>query len=53
MKLSQAESLALVLTGMLDTKGIVGFKIARNLRMLNDELKEFHFLFVKLFKFII
>lgn len=42
MKLSQAESLALVLTGMLDTKGIVGFKIARNLRMLNDELKEFN-----------
>ena len=42
MKLSQAESLALVLNTMLNVKGIVGFKIARNLRMINEELKEYN-----------
>lgn len=41
MKLSQAEVLANILSSMLDTKGIVGFKIARNLRMINEELKEY------------
>lgn len=42
MKQSQAEALALSLSTMLDTKGSVGLKIARNLRMINDELKEYY-----------
>lgn len=42
MKLSQADTLLNILTTMLQTKGIVGFKIARNYRMINDELKEFN-----------
>lgn len=37
----QAENLALNLQTMLDTKGITGFKIARNLRMIQDELREY------------
>lgn len=37
----QAETLALNLQTMLDTKGITGFKIARNLRMIQDELREY------------
>ena len=42
MKLSQAEALALSLNSMLNTKGVAGLKIARNLRMINDELKEYY-----------
>lgn len=42
MKLSQADTLLNVLNTMLQTKGIVGFKIARNYRMINDELKEYN-----------
>ena len=37
----QAEKLLNDLSTMLDVKGIVGFKIARNLRMIQDELKEY------------
>lgn len=37
----QAENLALNLQTMLDVKGITGFKIARNLRMIQDELREY------------
>ena len=37
----QAETLALNLQTMLDVKGITGFKIARNLRMIQDELREY------------
>jgi len=37
----QAETLALDLQTMLDVKGITGFKIARNLRMIQDELREY------------
>lgn len=50
MKYSQAESLALNLSTMLDTKGVVGFKIARNLRMINDELREYYEFKQELFK---
>lgn len=43
MKLLQAESLALNISQILkDSKGIVGYKLARNLRMINDELKEYY-----------
>ena len=50
MKLSQAESLAIELSSMLNAKGIVGYKIARNLRMINDELKEYHQIKADLFR---
>ena len=42
MKISQAEALAVSLSTMLDTKGVVGYKIARNLRMINEELKDYY-----------
>ena len=50
MKISQAEKLKLALETMLDTKGVVGFKIARNLRMINDELQEYYQFKQELFK---
>lgn len=42
MKISQADNIATLLSTMLQVKGIVGYKIARNLRMINDELKEYN-----------
>ena len=42
MKIKQADEMQFVLNRMLQIKGIVGFKIARNLRMINDELKEYN-----------
>ncbi len=50
MKLQQADTLLNLLTTMLQTKGIVGFKIARNYRMLSDELKEYNEKKMELFK---
>lgn len=50
MNYSQAESLAVALSSMLDCKGTVGLKIAYNLRKLNDELKEYHEFKQELFK---
>lgn len=50
MKLSQADALLNILTTMLQTKGIVGFKIARNYRMISDELKEYNDKKMELFK---
>lgn len=50
MKLSEAENLALALENMMNAKGIVGYKIARNLRMINDELKEYYELKQELFR---
>lgn len=50
MKYSQAEILAINLSTMLETKGVVGFKIARNLRMINDELREYYEYKQELFK---
>ena len=41
MKIKQVEIIKSVLETMLDTKGIVGYKIARNLRMVNEELIEY------------
>ena len=41
MKITQAENIKSVLETMLETKGIVGYKIARNLRMINEELVEY------------
>lgn len=50
MKIKQADILANVLQTMLDTKGIVGYKIARNLRMISEELKEYNDIKLELFK---
>lgn len=50
MKISQAETLAVSLSTMLDVKGVVGYKIARNLRMINDELKDYYEQKQKLFE---
>lgn len=50
MKLSQAEIIKSVLETMLETKGIVGYKIARNLRMINEELIEYENVKRELFK---
>lgn len=51
MKLLQAESLALNISQILkDSRGIVGYKLARNLRMINDELKEYYELKEKLLR---
>lgn len=50
MKISQAENLAIALGTLNDIKGIVGFKIARNLRMINDELREYYQFKAELFK---
>lgn len=50
MKIKQAENLALNLSTLLETKGVVGFKIAYNLRKINDELKEYYQFKSELFK---
>ena len=42
MKIKEAESLALELAKALNEKGVVGYKIARNFRMINEELKEYY-----------
>ena len=42
MKYSQAEILAENLLSLKDIKGSAGVKIARNLRMINDELREYY-----------
>lgn len=42
MKIKQADEMQFVLKQMLQTKGIVGYKIARNLRMITEELKEYN-----------
>lgn len=41
MKIKEADAIATMLGSMLQTKGIVGFKIARNYRMIQEELKEY------------
>lgn len=50
MKYSQAENLAIALNLLLDVKGSCGLKIARNLRMINDELREYYQFKAELFK---
>lgn len=42
MKIRHAYDLAVILNSLLKTKGVVGFKIARNLRMIDEELKEYY-----------
>lgn len=46
----QADALLLSLSTMLDVKGIAGFKIARNMRMIQEELKEYIQYKTELFK---
>ena len=41
MKTSQAETLLLSLSTLTDFKGTVGFKIAKNVHKLQDELKDY------------
>lgn len=50
MKIKQADNIALMLNTMLQVKGIVGYKIARNLRMINEELKEYNQIKQELFQ---
>jgi len=50
MKYSQAEQLSVAMHSMLETKGSCGLKIARNLRMIQDELKEYYQRKEELFK---
>lgn len=50
MKVIQAESLANELRNMHNIKGIVGLSIARNLRMIDDELQEYYEAKAELFK---
>ena len=41
MTYAEAEVLGMSLATLLDTKGVLGFKIARNMRMIQDEIKEY------------
>ena len=50
MKITQALLLQQFLSTMLNQKGIVGYKIARNLRMINEELIEYNKQREELFK---
>lgn len=50
MKYSQAEQLGIAMVSLLDVKGSCGLKIARNLRMIQDELKEYYQRKEELFK---
>lgn len=50
MKYSQAEQLGIAMYFLLETKGSCGLKIARNLRMIQDELKEYYQRKEELFK---
>ena len=50
MKYSQAEQLGIAMVSLLDTKGSCGLKIARNLRTIQDELKEYYQRKEELFK---
>lgn len=50
MKTSQAKLLSQALNTMMNEKGIVGLKLMRNKRMIDDELKEFYQLEAELFQ---
>lgn len=50
MKQSQAEQLSIALNSLMDEKGVVGLKIARNKRMIDDELREYYEFKQELFK---
>lgn len=49
MNIKKADLISETLMTMLQTKGVVGYKIARNLRMINEELKEYNDLKIELF----
>lgn len=42
MKLLQAKLLSVALNSMMEEKGIVGFKLMRNKRMIDEELREYY-----------
>lgn len=50
MKIKQAETLLESLSTMLECKGVVGYKVARNYRMIFEELKEYHQIKENLFR---
>lgn len=50
MKQSQAEQLSIALNSLMEEKGVVGLKIARNKRMIDDELREYYEFKQELFK---
>ena len=50
MKTSQAKLLSLSLNTMMEEKGVVGLKLMRNKRMIDDELKEYYQLEADLFR---
>ena len=50
MKISQAKQLSIALNSMMEEKGIVGLKLMRNKRMIDDELKEYYEFEAELFK---
>lgn len=50
MTIKEADLMVQVLNTMLQIKGIVGYKIARNLRMINEELKEYNQIKQELFE---
>lgn len=50
MKTSQAKLLSIALNSMMEERGIVGLKLMRNKRMIDDELKEYYELEAELFK---
>ena len=50
MKQSQAKLLSLSLNTMMEEKGVVGLKLMRNKRMIDDELKEYYEFEAELFR---
>lgn len=50
MKISQAVKLSMALNTMMEEKGVVGLKLMRNKRMIDDELKEYYQLEADLFR---
>ena len=42
MTQSQAEALSIALSSMMNEKGATGFKLMRNKRMIDDELKDYY-----------
>lgn len=50
MKIKEADNLAIILGTMTQIKGVVAYKVARNLRMITEELKEYNEIKNELFK---
>jgi len=50
MKAKQAENLSFLMRGMMNCKGAVGVKIARNFRMIDDELTEYRKARIEVFR---